>query len=396
MKTNKQIRKPRWLLPAIVGVSLVGVGLAVRGDPASEGPAGPYTVIGFNDLGMHCMNEDYSDLVILPPYNTLRAQVIRRGVEPDILTSTGLTLEYSIPSNTHSADKTNFWEFTEQLFGAAIPPNVGLTGHGLSGTMSPAPNGIWEVTGIPLTPINDLDRVDPYPLGLIRVIQGGTEIARTQTVIPVSQELSCELCHGGEGISMEMDILLDHDRLHGTILVDSRPVLCAGCHEDVALGAPGLPGVSALSHAMHGAHAPRMDMVMLDNDCYACHPGIRTQCQRDVHLANGVECMDCHGTMEDVGSTARQPWLDEPRCGSCHQREEFDFEEPGRLFKDSRGHGGVYCASCHGSPHAITPAVTETDQVQPMRLQGSPGVLSDCLVCHTQMPGEQFEHHFDD
>ena len=41
--------------------------------------ADQYKIIGWNDLGMHCMNESFANLAVLPPYNTLWAQVIRQG-----------------------------------------------------------------------------------------------------------------------------------------------------------------------------------------------------------------------------------------------------------------------------------------------------------------------------
>lgn len=44
-------------------------------------------VFGYNELGMHCMNEDFPELAILPPFNTLRAALVRRGFEPDIITT---------------------------------------------------------------------------------------------------------------------------------------------------------------------------------------------------------------------------------------------------------------------------------------------------------------------
>jgi hypothetical protein len=102
--------------------------------------------------------------------------------------------------------------------------------------------------------------------------------------------------------------------------------------------------------------------------------------------------------MEKLADPARTPWVDEPTCASCHDggREEFEFEEPGRLFKDSRGHGNVHCAACHGSPHAITPALTLEDNLQAMQLQGHVGVINKCTVCHTSPPGEHFEHKRDD
>lgn len=184
-------------------------------------------------------------------------------------------------------------------------------------------------------------------------------------------------------------------------ILASGPVLCASCHADPALGTQGVPGVKSLSHAMHGSHADRMQRVVslgLGNVCYACHPGFQTNCQRDVHFSNGIFCAACHGDMAAVANPARTPWVNEPTCRSCHQarQPEFDFEEPGRLFKDSRGHGNVHCAACHGSPHAVGPAVTPPDNQQAIELQGYAGPISSCTVCHTTPPSEHFEHHFDD
>lgn len=386
-------------LETLLVLSAVGAGLglmAARATGRGAGAADGYTVLAYNDLGMHCINDDFSELVILPPYNNLRAQVIRRGSEPDIMTEDNIHLTYVIPTNTHSADKTNFWTYVQAIFGASPAPDVGLTGNGMAGAMAATPRHYYEATGIPITPIADSGRSDPYPIATV-VAQGPLGTAETRAVVPVSTEISCNLCHvAPPGETVSQDILLDHDRLHGTTLVDMKPVLCASCHADPALGTPGLPGVPNLSSAVHTAHAPRMDMVPLENVCYACHPGIRTDCQRDVHRARGVECMQCHGDMAQVGDPARTPWVQEPTCGSCHARPGFEFEQPGKLFKDSVGHGGVLCASCHGSPHAIGPAVTETDNLQAVLLQGTPGVLSDCTVCHVTMPHESFFHSRDD
>ena len=52
-----------------------------------------FVVFVWNDLGMHCLNPTYDTAVILPPYNTLWAQVIRRGDPPQIVTS-GITVAY--------------------------------------------------------------------------------------------------------------------------------------------------------------------------------------------------------------------------------------------------------------------------------------------------------------
>ena len=64
-----------------------------------------YIVIGWNNLGMHCYNPDFSNLSILPPYNTLVAQVIKVGDPPQIVTS-GVKVRYSFPDNTYSVERT--------------------------------------------------------------------------------------------------------------------------------------------------------------------------------------------------------------------------------------------------------------------------------------------------
>jgi hypothetical protein len=214
--------------------------------------------------------------------------------------------------------------------------------------------------------------------------------------VPVSWEMSCFLCHNTPGISTATDVLRAHDRLHQTQLESQKPVTCAKCHADPALGMPGTAGVPNLSQAMHGAHASRMGAAGLSVACYACHPGIRTQCQRDVHLSNGLTCTSCHGSMTDLASPTRRPWADEPRCGSCHTRAGFQFEQAGTLYKDSKGHNGVHCAACHGSPHAITPTVMAVDNLQAVTLQGHPGKISTCSVCHREQPGDPFNHTLGD
>lgn len=362
-----------------------------------------YVVLGYNDLGMHCMNQDFSELCLLPPFNTLRAQVIRRGEEPQIVTS-GVTVSYGIPGNTDSTLKTNFWDYAPNLFGVRLPPNIGLTGNGLRGTMKPTGDNDWSATGIPLTPIRDDGVLDPYQLGNINVVINKKSVAATKAVVPVSWEISCNICHNTPGISVETDILRRHDKLHPRMpngvainLEASKPVLCASCHADPALGTKGAPGVSTMSRAMHHAHADRMEpakVVLGNNTCYACHPGGVTHCQRDIHFAKGIQCTDCHGDMAKVGAFGRTPWVSEPTCGSCHskRRPDFEFEEPGKLYKESRGHGGVHCSACHGSPHAITPTVTDADNVQAILQQGFAGTIKKCTVCHTTMPDDPFPH----
>jgi hypothetical protein len=351
-------------------------------------------VLGFNDLGMHCMNEDFSEICILPPYNTLRVQVVDRTREEPRIINSGVTVRYSIPGNTHSADKTNFWLFAEKLFGLKLQPNIGLTGNGLSGTMTATANRDWTVTGVPVTQTSDNGRNDPYQLAQVSVIRNGQTVGQTRFVVPVSWEISCNLCHNGDSVAD--DILRSHDRRHNTNLVNAKPVLCASCHADPALGAPGKPGLPTMSGAMHTAHATRLQGLNLENSCYACHPGFRSQCQRDIHASKGISCTSCHGDMLAVGSPQRKPWVDEPRCDNCHSKRGFEFEQPGKLYRDSLGHMGIGCGACHGSPHAITPTLTQGDNLQALAWQGHTGKINTCTVCHSKTPNESFPHRRSD
>ena len=52
---------------------------------AQAGLPGPvsnssWAVLASNDLGMHCTDQDFQIFSILPPFNVVHAQVIRKGV----------------------------------------------------------------------------------------------------------------------------------------------------------------------------------------------------------------------------------------------------------------------------------------------------------------------------
>ena len=64
-----------------------------------------YIVLAWSETGMHFMNPTYTAEVLSPPYNTILAQVVRRGDPPEIVT-TGVTLEYTIVDNTYSYGKS--------------------------------------------------------------------------------------------------------------------------------------------------------------------------------------------------------------------------------------------------------------------------------------------------
>jgi cytochrome c553 len=195
-----------------------------------------YQVIGWNDLGMHCISPSFKEMAILPPFNNLFVQVIQKG-DPPQLATTGITVEYYIKNNTVVSGKTDFWQYVQQLFGVVLPEGVGLTGNGLSGVMQLVGDH-FEATGIPILPFKDSMVWNPYQTAVVTVKDGsGAVVASTKVVIPVSDELNCAKCHGAQ--NTEVNILTLHDTQSGTALMSQRPVLCASCHSSNALGTAG-------------------------------------------------------------------------------------------------------------------------------------------------------------
>jgi hypothetical protein len=364
-------------------------------------PLGDYVLLGWNDLGMHCYNRSFQDLAVLPPYNTLWAQVIKRGDPPQIVTQ-GIRVQYSFPDNTISTTKSNFWTYASQLFGVTLPNNIGLKGKGLAGVMD-AKTDHFIAEGIPLTEFSDSAPTVPYPYQIAQLVAydtaSGATLATLTVVAPVSTEMHCDTCHatganpGGSQATTEQNILTLHDHEEGTLLMNSRPVLCANCHSSNALALPGVSGVPSLSNAMHDQHSEVIANSL--NGCYSCHPGPTTRCLRDAMSLNVISsldptrtmsCIDCHGPMTTVARNPN-PWLNEPRCDTCHTPTatmQFNLNQP--LYRFSTGHGGVYCEGCHDSTHAIATSREYNDAIKFIQLQGAKGTLVKCTVCHLTQP----------
>ncbi len=352
------------------------------------GGSSTYVVFAWNDLGMHCLNPSYDKMVILPPYNNLKVQVVKRGKVPVLVTS-GLTVTYSIDNNTYSVGKGDygqFWTYSKNLFGVTLAPNIGLTGNGLSGQMK-ADAGFFTAEGIPVVPVYDSGVKDPYQQATITVKDAaGKIVATTKATIPTSDEISCAKCHGSNAFD---DILTKHDHAHGTKLMSSKPVLCAGCHGSPALGSTN-PGSSGkfLSQALHGSHATK------GATCYDCHPGTITKCNRSArHTAADGNCSTCHGSMANVASTiakGRIPWVNEPGCVTCHPGVS-GVDTGTALFRNSHGHGNLFCSACHGSPHAMVPSLNAKDNYQELQYQGSDRPvksMGSCGICHKSSRGD--------
>jgi len=365
------------------------------------------TLVGWNDLGMHCMDADYSVMAILPPYNTIHAQLV--DSQGNLVTiPNGITVTYEAVAdptgsiNTTSIGKTNFWDFVIGLFGAGPAPDEGLAGFDMPGAGNPPLPMVWEsghnwftAEGVPITPYDDSAEKNYYPLmRLVARNSGGTELASTDVVLPVSDEMDCSACHAsgsaaaGEPPSgwvwdpdperdYRLNILTLHDDLHGgqtiyqnalatagynsaglhtTATVDGRSILCATCHSSNALPGTGITGIPPLTRAVHDLHADVLDpltgMILDDSDnrsaCYRCHPGSDTRCLRGAMGAAvsptgdlAMQCQNCHGSMSVVGAASREGWFDQPTCQNCHTgtavhnngqiRYTDAFDPPGQL-----------------------------------------------------------------
>lgn len=361
------------------------------GDPAIPATSMAYVVFAWNDLGMHCLNPTYNKAVILPPYNTLWAQVVKRGDPPAIVTS-GVTVEYAIRANTYSYGKRDygqFWDNCPILFSTTLAHDKGLNledpgiHNGLAGTMV-LKGSHFQVNGIPLVPVNDAMAWDPYQVADITVKDSsGNVLVQTRATVPTSDEISCSKCHGADAL---LDVLNEHDDEEGTRLAANRPVLCAACHGSPVLNING-PGSSGrfLSQAIHGFHASK------GAACYDCHPGATTKCSRsNAHTAADGNCVACHGALSNVAGTVasgqRIPWLQEPKCVTCHGGIA-EVDTSATLYRNAFGHHGISCAACHGSPHAQVPTSQAADNYQAIQFQGKARPIGDCKACHDSTRG---------
>ena len=333
--------------------------------PLPDVVSGNVQVLGFNDLGMHCMDDDYSVFSVLPPFNVLHAQVIQKGtgnLNPVILDASMVDVQYSATSdssgsvNSTSIGKTNFWEYVQSLFGTAPAPDEGLLGVKMpsfeNGPQSfqeyNANHQLFTAAGIPITPTDDAGNYNPYPLMRISAIDKstGTTLSNLDVTVPVSTEMNCDICHNTGNVAANAatankysdttfnwssnqnpilqykeNILLLHDAKHNTNLVNNMPVLCADCHYSPALDLTGAGpqgnqiGKTLMSHAVHGRHGMNIDGNMPDvtnpaiisdegkTACYNCHPGKQTQCFRGVMFSAGLNCQSCHGGLLAVAGT---------------------------------------------------------------------------------------------
>jgi hypothetical protein len=353
-----------------------------------------YTLTAWSELGMHCMDgKEYAVFSVLPPFNTVHAQLLKQ-TDPPIQVTSGVTITYEAVAdpagsiNTISSTKTDFWDYVQDLFLQKPAPDVGISGNYVQ-SLTPRPLaynsalGNWEVTGIPTVPYDDHGAWKPYPMAkIVAKDASGAVLATAKIVVPVSDELNCKTCHASNSDpyakpnagwvnnsdpakDTKLNILRKHDdRFDISGYLDQlaqkgyvyqstleatansgTSILCAVCHSSNALGTSGLPGINPLTQDMHTLHGPQinlktgktLDLAKKDaQSCYLCHPGVVTKCKRGA--MNKVFCLNCHGNVSFVGGATRTGWLTEPSCQMCHQngvRYTSAFDVPGH-WRDSK------------------------------------------------------------
>ncbi len=361
-------------------------------DPAKA----EYVLTAWSRNGMQHVSDTDGAMTLLPPGNVLEAQLIRRGDKPGVVTE-GVTITYRLeneldgqydpakPLERKPADVT----MGRQLLGSGngLPkPPVEVKG---ALTLSALDKKTFISAPIPLLPYTEGGSFLPYPLAVVEAKDNyGRVLAYTRAVLPVSTELGCYKCHGGSwskdgitGISQEtaLNILNVHDNNHNTRLVEkfekakeareegkvgviSYGVNCRTCHNDITKARLNV------STSMHSFHATRMGEFKGADACSTCHPSQKvnivkgqaagtdpkkdgsTAYLRDVHALKAMDCISCHGPLEDLSLSLlvqsekegkdhaadlmkgikpvmvssvgdikpRKAWVNEPDCLSCH------------------------------------------------------------------------------
>ncbi len=238
------------------------------GSSSSSGSFGTL-VLAWNDLGMHCACPTFEGFLLLPPFNTLRAQVVTSGGA-----KSGYTVTYALVENTDASLQADpyfaSWiKNAPKLFPGFNPvvggKVVGITGNGLTGTMKyNSTSNAYIADGIPAYPAIDAQGMMTDPLGgskrnpyltanITAKDSTGKIVATTTTVVPVAFG-GCCTCHlklaaangypatpagsfahlgvmhakNSSGINIAM-IDPDGDGIGG-------PVRCSWCHWDPAMG----------------------------------------------------------------------------------------------------------------------------------------------------------------
>ena len=340
-----------------------------------------WVVTGWNNLGMHCLDSDFSVFSILPPYNTINAQIIAatNGYAWIVTDSSVYGVTYHAVAdadnsiNKSSIGKGNFWTYVSPIFGVNLPPDTGLavqwpTPFAMPGAgnvpqaMGYESNGFWFVAyGIPIVAYDDVGKPNQYPMmRLTAKTNGGPALATADIVLPVSDEMDCKKCHLSNTFTNPADPRVAARPAAGWFFTphpgtDYRLNILR-LHDERQAGKPQY--VSALA-TRHFSPSGLFNTVTLSNHpilCASCH---LSEALPDSGLAGIPPLTEAvHGRHAGVVDPQNGMTLNSSSnrvaCYSCH---------PGSVTRCLRGAMGkavapdgsmeMQCQSCHGSMSAV-------------------------------------------
>lgn len=440
------------MLGSIIRVPLIAVMLCtiVLGVTPYPLKAASATLVGWSERGMYEMaGTDFSVFSLHPPGSTIHAQVMLGGLlvtnDANVFVTYQAIADPSGSINSTSFGKGNFYNFASALYGIDLKRDEGLAGFAMPGSGNTPQPMVFDAVekwftavGIPVLPIDDAGRRNGYPMMRLTARNaGGTVLATTDIVLPVSDGLNCRSCHasGSQSVARpnggwvwdcdpdrdyKLNVLQKHDDRHlgsveySNVLIQAgydtaglfvsatrnhKPVLCTACHPSNESAGSGIDGMRPLTQLMHAKHSyvadpKRILPLSFFNDssvCLQCHSGPETRYLRGMHRrsvnadgALSIQCQDCHGNLLAVGRTGRRGWLDEPNCQSCHSGTAM------------QNNGQIRYTSVFDSLGGVRQAVNQTFATQPntpvvgfslfSHSEGHGGLK--CAACHGPAHGE--------
>ena len=272
----------------------------------------------------------------------------------------------------------------------------------------------YEAAGVPLTAFDDFGRENPWALMRVQARAGGQVLASLDTVLPISGEANCGLCHnaeidGGNGaatadlstvalsiqdtanVPMEVsrewaadiNLLRLHDQKHGTQLIVGtsqddppgqapfEPVVCQTCHYTPALdlaqlgplgpendGPLVLNGVEVSPSKANGRDQLKhksMSNVMHSHhgtlDVNSRSPGDPGYNANNLMFPTMPPVVDSSGNFRNPVA-AREILMD--TCYQCHPGRRTD------CLRGAMASGGMLCQDCHGDMQQVGDDFTRT------------------------------------
>ncbi len=241
----------------------------------------------------------------------------------------------------------------------------------------------FTAEGIPMSDVDDAGRSNPYPLLRVQARNAqGQVIARVDTVVPVSSETDCRVCHAsqavcdldtGNGLACDDIANAKYPSVH--FIEDASGVIGANAHQKVVNAAKiNILRLHDFKHATHLAptrdNGANADGSTPNVVCASCHyspaldlaqlgPSDTNGKQQTRHISLSAAMHGFHGQLPrndpaDYGNLF--PLMPPPGQRDPAQTRQLLYDScynchPGRKAKCLRGAmggAGIVCQDCHG------------------------------------------------